>query len=98
MYFDCHVFFTSPALTSVRPRTGSYTTSLSHIRDTGLMNELFDGQEIGSMTTSKELESMAQLPAPGSRQFPVSEGWGDDWEKQCQEDLEDSGDQKKKKI
>lgn len=28
------------------------------------------------MTTSKELESMAQLPAPGSRQFPISEGWG----------------------
>lgn len=36
------------------------------------MDELFNGQGIGSMTTSKELESMAQLPAPGSRQFPIS--------------------------
>lgn len=76
MYFDCHVFFTSPVLTSVRPRTRSHTTSLSLIRDTGLMNELFDGHGIGSMTTSKEFESMAQLPTPGSRQFPYQKAGG----------------------
>lgn len=99
MYLYCHMFFMSPALISVRPRTYSHTASLSLIRETQVWwtNYLMDKELARPHPKSLNQWLNFLHLGPGNPLYQKTGGWMD-WEKQCPEGLEDSDGKKQNKT